>query len=51
MFTVHSSVHSELAQVAGVTLLILAKLNTAHDGWLVQPQSEVLQEEGEKGEY
>ena len=46
MLTVHSTVHDKLAQVAGVALLILAKLNTAHDGWLVQPQSEVLQEEG-----
>ena len=45
MFTVHPSMHGELAQVAGVALLIFTKLDTAHNGWLVQPQSEILSEE------
>ena len=45
VFTVHPSMHSELAQVAGMTLFIFTKLDTAHNGWLVQSQSEILSEE------
>lgn len=45
VFTVHPSMHGELAQVAGMALFIFTKLDTAHNGWLVQPQSEILSEE------
>ena len=45
VLTVHPSMHSELAQVAGMALFIFTKLDTAHNGRLVQPQSEILSEE------
>ena len=45
MFTFHPSMHGELAQVAGMALFIFTKLDTAHNGRLVQPQSEILSEE------
>ena len=38
VLTVHPSMYTELAQVAGVALLILAKQDTRHDGGLLQPQ-------------
>ena len=45
MFTFHPSMHGELAQVAGMALFIFTKLDTAHNGRLVQLQSEILSKE------
>ena len=45
VFTFHPSMHGELAQVAGMALFIFTELDTAHNGRLVQPQSEILSEE------
>ena len=41
---VGAAVHLELAQVAGVRLVPLAKPNARQDGWLGEPQRQVLWE-------